>query len=109
MDTIRAGVILTAIAMTGASADQITLREETRLGDSTRATVEMKAEGTFKPATLPGAPESKPLALKVETRLEFAERVASLDGQGQARRTIRQVDQAAATINGEVRPSSSAL
>jgi hypothetical protein len=87
----------------------VLLVEEYRPGQATRATIEMKAEGTFKPATLPGSPEAKPLALKVETRLVFAERVASVDSKIQARKTVRQVEQAAATINGEVRPSASAL
>ncbi len=90
-------------------ADPVKLVEETRPGQATRATIEMKAEGTFRPATLPGAPEARPLALKVETKLVFAERVASIDASSQAKKTVRLVEQAAATINGEVRPSSSAL
>ena len=94
---------------TAAPAERVTLREQAKAVDATRATVEMKAEGTFKPATLPGSPEAKPLALKVETRLEFAERVTAVDNQGRPRRSVRQVEQAAATINGEVRPSTSAL
>ena len=39
----------------------------------------------------------------------FVERVTSIDNEGRPRRSVRQVDQAAATINGEVRPSTSAL
>ncbi len=110
MGAIRAGVVLLAIATTtAASSDPVPLREVSRPGDVTRATVELKAEGSFKPATLPGSPEAKPLALKVETRVEFVERVDSIDAQLQASRTIRQVEKAAATINGEVRPSSSTL
>ena len=108
MGAIHARVILLAIATT-APADRVTLTEKARPGDVTRATVELKAEGSYKPASLPGSPEPKPLALKVETRLEFVERIASVDGQGQPRRSVRQVGQAAASINGEVRPSSSTL
>ena len=63
-----------------------------------------EGEGSFKPASLPGSPEAKPLAIKVETRLEFVERVESADARGAPRRTFRQVEVAAATINGEVRP-----
>jgi hypothetical protein len=111
MGMIGAGASLLAVAMTmtSASGDGVTLLERGRPDEATRATVELKAEGTFKPATLPGAPDSKPLALKVETRLEFVERVTSVDNMGQPRRSIRQVDRAGATINGEVRPSTSAL
>ena len=107
MGAIIAGVVLLAIAAT--PADRATLREEARPGDSTRATVELKAEGMFKPASLPGTPEPKPLALKVGTKVEFAERVAAVDDRGQPVRSIRQVDRAAAAINGEVRPYNSAL
>jgi hypothetical protein len=109
MGTIGASATFLAIALTMAPADKVTLLEQANLSQSTRSTVEMKAEGTFKPATLPGSPEAKPLALKVETRLEFAERVTAVDNKGQPRRSVRQVEQAAATINGEVRPSTSAL
>ena len=107
MGAIGAGVVLLAVAST--TADEVTLREVARPGDSTRATVELKAEGTFRPASLPGAPESKPLALKVETKVEFAERVAAVDAKGQPSRSVRQVERAAAAINGEVRPYNSAL
>jgi hypothetical protein len=109
MGTTTSGAIFLAIALTGLPADRVTLVEEAKPGEATRATIELKAEGSFKPATLPSAPEAKPLALKVETRLVFVDRVASIDGRTQARKTVRQVEQAAATINGEVRPSSSAL
>jgi hypothetical protein len=90
-------------------AEKVTLVEQANLSEATKASVELKAEGTFTPATLPGAPEAKPLALKVETRLEFVERVTAVDNRGQPRRAVRQVEKAAATINGEVRPSTSAL
>jgi hypothetical protein len=109
MNTIRIGAIFLATTLATAPADRVTLLEENPPGQTTRVTIEMKAEGTLKPATLPGSPEAKPLALKVETRLVFAERVASVDSRTQARKTVRQVEQAAATINGEVRPSASTL
>ncbi len=109
MGPIGAAAILFALATTGEAGERVTLREQTRPVDVTRAVVELKAEGTFKPGVPPGSPEPKPLALKVESRLEFAERVSAVDNQGRPRRTIRQVEQAAAAINGEVRPSASAL
>ena len=87
----------------------MTLRESARAGDSTRSTVTLKAEGSFLPATAPGAPAAKPLALKVETRVEFEERVAAVEKGGRARAGVRRVIGAAATIDGEVRPSASAL
>jgi hypothetical protein len=107
MGTITTGAIFLAIAFS--PADRVTLQEVNPPGSTTRATIEMRAEGTFKPATLPGSPEAKPLALKVETKLVFVDRVASVDSKTQARKSVRQVEQAASTINGEVRPSSSVL
>jgi len=106
MGTIGAGVVALALL---AAAERVTLREAARAGDSTRATVELKAEGSFKPATLPGSPEPRPLALKVETRVEFDDRVVEVDRAGTPRKSSRRVGQAAATINGDVRPSASAL
>ncbi len=108
MGMIGAGAWVVAVAASGL-AERATLREAAKVGDSTRATVELKADGTFKPAGLPGSPEPKPLALKVETRLRFDERVAAVDRLGGASRAVRRVGQAASTINGEVRPSSAAL
>ena len=106
MGAINLGMILLAVAAAG---EPVLLREVARPGDSTRASVTLKAEGTFRPATLPGSPEAKPLALKVETRVEFVERVGAVDAKGAPRRGFRQVETASATINGEVRPSSSTL
>jgi len=109
MGLIGVGTAVLTLAAMGGPADRVALREESRPGDATRATIGLKAEGSFRPATLPGSPEPKPLALKVETRLEFEERVESVERGGQPRRSVRQVGQAGATINGEVRPSASAL
>ncbi len=108
MGTIGVAIFL-ATAWTAAPAERATLREQDRTVDAARVSVELKAEGTFQPSVPPGTPEAKPLVLKVESRLVFAERVLAVDNQGQPRRSIRQVEQAAATINGEVRPSASAL
>ena len=97
------------VALAMVAAERASLRESARAGDSTRATVELKAEGTFKPATPPGGIEPRPLALKVETRVEFDDRVVEVDKDGAPRRSTRKVGRAAATINGDVRPSDSTL
>src|SRR5207245_1858932 len=109
MGVIEVSVVVLALGSTGLAGDRVALRASLRAGDSTRSVVELKAEGTFRPASLPGSPEPRPLALKVETRLEFVERVAAVERSGEPRVAVRRVLQAAATINGEVRPLSSAL
>ncbi len=111
MGRIGACAIALAFAATGPgpAAERVTLREVGRAGDATRATVELKAEGTFRPATPPGSPEPKPLALKVETRVEFDDRVAEVGRAGAPSKSARAVGRAGATINGEVRPSASAI
>ena len=45
MGTMGAASSLLAIVMTAALADRVTLQEQARLSEATRATVEMKAEG----------------------------------------------------------------
>lgn len=110
METFRA--ILTILMVANAAnpgPEPVSLVEVARPGDLSRAKVELKAEGSFKPASLPGAPEPKPLALRVETRVEFIERVDAVDAPGRPRRSLRQVEVASATINGEVRASSATL
>ena len=109
MVPIRVCAVVLALGSSASAADRVMLREAGKSGDVTRSTIELKAEGNFLPATAPGAAASKPLALKVETRLDFEERVAGFEKSGEARVSVRQVGQASATINGEVRPSSSAL
>lgn len=81
-----------------------------RIGDVTLVKVGLKAEGTFKPAPPPNSKEEpKALALKVESRLEFSEKVIALAADGTAGRSVRWVTQAGAAINGEIRPTSSVL
>jgi len=85
------------------------LVETARPGDLARVTVELKADGTFRPATTPGAAEAKPMALKVATRLEFVDRVIAVGAGSVPTRSVRNVTRAGATINGEVRASTSEL
>jgi hypothetical protein len=94
------------------SGNAIELREQCRPGESTRALVELKAEGQYRPGPPPGVSgveERKPLALRVESRLEFHERVLNIDSGGRIRRVVRWITQAGSAINGEVRANSSAL
>ena len=85
------------------------LIEASRPGDSTRVSVELKADGTFRPATPPGTAEAKPMALKVATQLEFVDRVVAVGPNAVPTRSVRTVTRAGATINGEVRASTSKL
>ncbi len=98
-----------ATLILGAEGEPIPLLEAARPGDSARVTVELKAEGTFRPATPPGAPEAKPMALKVATRLEFNDRVVAVGAASVPTRSVRNVTRAGATINGEVRAANSEL
>ena len=91
------------------AAPPVTLREVARPGDISHARVELKAAGKYQPATPPGGTAPAPLELKVETRLEFDERVEGLDPAGAPRRSVRQVVRAGAVINGEVRPTNATL
>jgi len=111
------------------------LRESWSSGTCTQVRIELKAEGLFRPGLSSGALTAeatmpKPLALDVKTRLVFAERLLGSGaapggpGPGGARRqsesgsaarqasrekAVRWVIQAAAAINGEVRPTASVL
>ena len=86
-----------------------------RVGEATRVVVELKAAGLFKPSNGPDEPkakaveEPKPYALKVETRLEFVEKVLAVGAEKTATRAVRKVERAGAAINGEVRPTSTTL
>jgi hypothetical protein len=110
------------------SESGVVLRESGAEGACTQVRIELKAEGLFRPGLPAGSVEAearmpKPLALDVKTRLVFIERLiedkgAAETGQGAAtetrarsskRKAIRWVSQAAAAINGEVRPMSSLL
>jgi hypothetical protein len=100
------------VTVAARAAGPVRLREAARPGETTRATVTLKAEGLYRPAAAPGGGQNeapKPLKLRVETRLEFVERVLKVDGQAWPERTARRVVRAGSAINGEVRPSSAAL
>jgi len=96
----------------GEPSGAFTLRESARVGAATRVLVELKAEGLSLPASPPGlrgAQQPKPLAVRVETRFGFDERVLKVDDRGVPRRVARRVLEAAAAINGDVRPEATVL
>jgi hypothetical protein len=110
------GLLSLGVGLTTFGADEtVTLRDSARVGESTKLLVGLKAEGLYRPGPPPGAPKSepiKPLKLKVETRLEFIERVLATRPEGErgrASRVVRKVSQAAAAINGEIRPTAAVL
>ncbi len=114
----------------GQSGTSVVLREAVRRGSTSRVRIELKAQGLYRPGLPPGKVASearlpKPRALDVATRLIFCERVLDLEddatsgversgsakeaGRGQPRKVVRHVIQAAAAINGEVRPFATIL
>ncbi|HZW29538.1 MAG TPA: hypothetical protein VFF52_02460 [Isosphaeraceae bacterium] len=129
---IRCGTPLTA----GQPATSLVLGEAMRRGSTARVWIELKGQGLFRPGLPPGpvaaaARMPKPLALDVQTRLVYSERVLELvedavpgarravdagsstgppaGASGRARKVVRHVLQAASAINGEVRPTSAAI
>jgi hypothetical protein len=94
--------------------EKVALRPLAKGGETARVRVALKAEGLYRPGPPPGAAAkkaepAKPLALRVETRLDFVERVVKVDERGRVERAVRRVVQAASAINGEVRPAAAVL
>jgi hypothetical protein len=109
----------------------VELREVMKSGSSARVQIELKAQGLYRPGLPPasgadGAQMPKPRELEVQTRLIFHERIVpvGLDGlvlrsdsraakpnppEGGSLKVVRHVVQAAAAINGEVRPTAAVL
>jgi hypothetical protein len=90
----------------------VSLRESERVGSARSVTIALEAEGSYRAGPPPGVAQAEPaapLALKVQTRLDFIERVSVVDGAGRPRRVVRSVARAASAITGEVRPSAVAL
>ncbi|MBV8384257.1 MAG: hypothetical protein JOZ63_16740 [Planctomycetaceae bacterium] len=110
------GLAALMLGAASAGAAPVTLREAARMGESTRVLITLKADGHYRPAPPPGTsqaepgkPATKPMALRVETRFDFTERVMDVDAEGRPRRVARWVARAAAAINGEVKPTGSVL
>jgi len=119
----------------GDASGPLVLREETHAGHTTRVQIELKAQGLFRPGLPPGGASAeprmpKPLALEIQTRLVFTERIVEAGRDDRARaasnghvkteaieppagggplRVVRHVSQAASAINGEVRPTSASI
>jgi hypothetical protein len=113
----------------------VALRERASVGRSTQVSVGLKAHGLFRPGPPIDAKSDqvkmpKPLALEIQTRLIFHERVIEVDGEsaraseattegtrpavdalpvGTPIKAVRHVVQAASAINGEIRPTSATL
>ncbi len=102
--------LIHAVALSFLVADApASLRPAEKVGESARVVVELKGEGLFKAAPDEAAAASKPRSLKVETRLEFAEKILAVGKDGAATKTIRRVERAGAAINGEVRATSATI
>lgn len=117
-NTIALGLLaaLGVIHQADAAEPAVRLHQSSEVGSYDRVIIELKASGISRPAPSPGAEkakgkanESKPLKLRVETRFAFDERVLDLDSRKAPRHVVRRVIQAAAAINGEVRPTASSL
>src|SRR5690242_13599897 len=87
-----------------AAAEPVRLVEKVDVGQVTKAVIELKAEGLYRPGPAPGESEAKDarppksLKLRVETRLAFVERVLSVGPDEAAGKVARRVDQAASAI-----------
>jgi hypothetical protein len=112
-------------------SETIMLGESVPRGSTSQVRIELKAHGLFRPgpeasSVKDGAKMPKPLAIEVETRLIFYERVLDLvedalairtgrdekseaPGRGRPRKVARHVIQAAAALNGEIRPKATVL
>lgn len=98
-----AGLILATLNQ--ARAAKVLLHEAPREGVATEVTVELKADGLSRS----GLPDRKPLALRVDTRVSFHERVLRAGTARTSVRVARRVIQAAAAINWEGRSTAVSL
>ena len=107
---IGIGVVLAALRV--AAAAPIEMREAESQGASTRVQIGLKAEGLYLPAAASSASKGevpKPLALKVESQLDFIERRVKGGVPGRPGRAVRRVLRAGSAVNGGVRPQASAI
>ena len=121
-------------AVEGQAGTVIALRELQRDGTTTRVQTELKAKGLYRPGLPPGdtsgeARMPKPLAVEIETRFIFHERIAAIGGtrtagaarvgqvnrvgflvdSGRAQRAVRHVVEAVSAVNGDVRLMSALI
>ncbi len=106
------GIGIVLAALRGASAAPVELRPVEKPGETTRVEIRLKAEGLYLPAAPAGASRAespKPLALKVESQLDFLERRPESPSKAGPVRAVRRVVKSGTAINGEVRPSAAAV
>ena len=106
-----AGVIVMLTAVSVARGDGPALLRDVGPPDgATLVRVGMKADGLYRHALPPGSEKSekaeapKPLALRVQTRLEFLERVVKRDANGMPLRSVRRAVRAGSAVNVEKKP-----
>lgn len=94
--------VVVVAGVAGARADEgVILRE--REGGTTRVLIEMRAEGEYRPEAPAGTAKAaaaavKPQPMKIEARLDFAERVLLRNPDRSARRSARRVIEAVTAI-----------
>jgi hypothetical protein len=115
----------------GEPSGAIVLAEATARGAASQVRIELKAQGLFRQGAelsklKDGAKMPKPLSIEIETRLVYYDRVldvvddatairtgkavvAGNPGRGRPRKVARHVIQAAAALNGEIRPRATSL
>jgi len=104
--------VVFAGAAHAADTKPVVLREIVQPNSATRVQVGFKGEGLFLQAAPPGATKEqvpKPLALKVEVRLEYLDRVIKVAESGRPARSARRIVRAGSAINGEVRTFATAI
>src|SRR5947207_8138095 len=90
---VALAVVGSARFAAGEPGTSVVLNEAMRPGSTTRVRIELKAQGLFRPGLPPGtvaaeAKMPKPLALDVQTRLVFSERVVAV-GEGATTIAVR--------------------
>lgn len=94
------------------AAEGIALRGKAELGQTTKVKRTLAAEGTIRASSGDsklGIPATPPLKLKVEAKVEYDERAASVSPDGSVAKSARRMRQAAVQIGGDVRQATLTL
>ncbi len=98
-------VLFAAIVNPAVAGDGVVLREAPKVGEATNVLIEMKAEGKFVHESLDGDAKAKanpkPSPMKVESRLEFFDRVMQVGDEGRVKRSARRVVEGMTAIAGQ--------
>ncbi len=98
------------LGLVGAAGEEaIELREAVAAGSASHVLIELNAAGTLRPAAPEGAEPPPPVRLKMVSRLDFDNRVLSVDRRGRPLRDLRRMRQAAVAINTPGRPLTTQL